>query len=519
MNIKQIEKKIEKAESRLTELKYSSFRKDKQGKIIMLSKYERDRHDEDIINARNELFDSYHKQQILGGNKINFTKLASLLGKDRKTVRKYFNARIQKKEIIHGNKNKRSNNSVNDWIREKYIHEIDKLVSETSVFLSKDKNKPKKVLLVLTQVCDEVDKLFKPRDRVNISTIRKWLRDDGEMIFKYSTKARKSNLASRKRILKQIETNNELLRTNKLKHAIESKEITNHYSITPEKEIEDDKKYRPDAGLIIQWDGSYDDGYNGKKFLRVQAVDSRGFSYGISYAKHETNKGYIEVLAKTLKHTYPRIILADRRRGIDPSQLGALVAAICINLGITIIASSDSNNKPVIEKINGLMHSHTSIYFYKNNIKTLKGAKDVEDDINKKYNEFYNYHPVKNAELVSDKIIEFIKSDIAVEVTDNPQFIRFKKGAYQLVEDSKIINHDIGVPIVIGKINGIIKALWNKKLYNTVKLHDAELKTSYLARSIMKDKLRNNGIVVMNTESFDYLTKDFTKNIDNYGKE
>ncbi|MCK5866784.1 MAG: hypothetical protein KAG14_00130, partial [Mycoplasmataceae bacterium] len=51
-------------------------------------------------------------------------------------------------------------------------------------------------------------------------------------------------------------------------------------------------------------------------------------------------------------------------------------------------------------------------------------------------------------------------------------------------------------------------------LYNTVKLHDAELKTSYLARSIMKDKLRNNGIVVMNTESFDYLTKDFTKNIE-----
>ena len=64
----------------------------------MLSKYEKYRHDEEIINTRNELFDSYHKQQILGGSKINFTNLALLLGKDRKTVRKYFNARIQKRK-------------------------------------------------------------------------------------------------------------------------------------------------------------------------------------------------------------------------------------------------------------------------------------------------------------------------------------------------------------------------------------------------------------------------------------
>ena len=130
----------------------------------------------------------------MDGIKVNFTSLSETLGQNRKTVAKYYNARIQRKGIVHGNKNKRSNNSVDDWIREKYIHEVDKLVSETSVFLSKDKNKPIKVLLVLTQVCDDVNKLFKPKDRVNISTIRKWLRDDEKMIFKYSTKARKSIL-------------------------------------------------------------------------------------------------------------------------------------------------------------------------------------------------------------------------------------------------------------------------------------------------------------------------------------
>ena len=57
----------------------------------------------------------------------------------------------------------------------------------------------------------------------------------------------------------------------------------------------------------------------------------------------------------------------------------------------------------------------------------MKEAKSAEDDINKKYNEFYNYHSVKNSKLISDEIIKFIKGDMAVEVTDNPQFLRFKK--------------------------------------------------------------------------------------------
>ncbi len=512
MNIKQIKTKLSKAEAKLEELENRNFKRKQLSST--LSEWEVKKEADEMKKRIGQYFFAYTRTRNIIGKKIEWAALGKTINKDPRTAKKLYLAWENNQKIVHGNRLREPINKTKDYIKEKYLQGILDLIQECNNFLNPDGSK---TLLVLTHIIPKIEKSIPVNQRVNISTIRKWIRLNPKYLFKYTSKARRNIMNKIITIRKQIEDTKQKLSNLKIYEGMRRISFSRGENVQEIVSVSKDgvKVAKPQVGTVVQWDGSYDDGYNGQKFLRIQCVDVHGYSYGISYDRHEKNKGYKEVLVKMLSITNPYVIFADRRKGVDPADIGALVAGICFNLGIIIIASSVSNDKALIEKINGLMHSFSAIHFTENNIKTLKEVKACENILNEEYNEFYNCEkPKYNGKRISNEILEFLAEDLEVVVGDNPQFLRYKKAAYQLVKNGKIVKHPENSSIIFGKYNGAVKVLFKNELYETIKLDNADLKTSYLAKSFMRKKLINNSIIVVNNESFDYLMKEAVTSIE-----
>ena len=267
-------------------------------------------------------------------------------------------------------------------------------------------------------------------------------------------------------------------------------------------------------GTIIQWDGGEDIVYQNKKVNRTQVVDITGYSYATIYTKQETNKAYKQALYETLKQTRCAVILADKRKGVDPSDERAKVAAIIRNLNITIIPSSDANHKALVEKDHGLMRSKAYLYFSKHHVQTLEQAQKIASILNKRFNAKYNYSkPKYNGEKVSQEILNFILWDHEIVKPYSSRFVKFDKNAYELIENEKPVFLDTSDIYVVGKKGNEVKVLFKNKLYKTKQIPKINLTSKEFANSMIRDKFRKNNLIVMTPESMKFWIESETKSL------
>ena len=497
--IKKLKKKIKEDEKSLKTNLAKKFKKTKDNFKLEKEKTSK-RELWKLIKAQIKRYESWcnahHKI-------LKMTGLARILGVSDKTAKKYYELYAGGKNLEYYFKSSRPHNSKLE-LKHKIIDAIARSIERT------DKHLGEKVLLTLRDLVEDAMIDLKITNPPAYSTIHSWIRNIHWIDYKYASRRRRI-------ILKRVQIIKERLEENKIKlwalrkaMALKSKEkLIIELTNTISKEIEEkeqDKNKLSKPGVFVQWDGSQDTIFKNVKANRLQVVDTTGYLYSMRYTKSETNKAYRIALSELLKVTRPSFIMCDRRKGVDPADHGALIAGICKNLGITILASSNPNHKALVEKNHGLLRSLASLHFSRQKVKSIKRADQDSAKICKKFNERHKYKkPNYNGKRVSNEIIEFIQTDgIQLVKPENSSFIVFEKNAYELLnsEGSKI-KIDLNDVYVVGRLKEAVMVLHRNSLYRAIKVPEMDLTTKALLSNVFRTNLKNKEIIVMNPQSME----------------
>ena len=499
--IKDLENKIKKDKEKLEEYKSAKFKKNSTLNQREEQRKLRQKYWIELKRIIKLVIKSYELQ----GKKLSMNMLGKLLGINPKTAKKYYDLILNNKELEYRTSQKPVWNAQVDL--------------RFTVIERTDKHMGRQVVVALSDLIDDVQEDLKPEKPLNYSTVHSWIRNNENFITKYSTKKRKHVLKMIRIISERIEKHKEQLKALKKVKAQNIKDVlvdqTQEF-IKKQAIAKIPKEKFMEPGTIIQWDGGQDLLYQNEVINRTQVVDITGYSYATIFTKRETNNAYKQALYTTLKQTRCIAILADKRKGVDPSDIGAEIGGIVRNLNITIIPSSDSNHKALVEKDHGLMRSKVYLDFSKHNVTTLEQARKRSKILNNKFNTKYNYkQPKYNGQRVPKEILDFILWDHKTVLPDSNRFIRFNKNAYELIENGKPVLIDTSDVYVVGQKDNVVKVLFKNKLYQTRLIPKVDLTAKEFANSIIRDKFRKNSMIIMNSESLKFWLESETKSIMN----
>ena len=506
--IKDLENKIKKDKEKLEEYKSAKFKKNSTLNQREEQRKLRQKYWIELKRIIKLVIKSYELQ----GKKLSMNMLGKLLGINPKTAKKYYDIILNNKELEYRTSQKSVWNAQVD-LRFTVIEMLHKAIERT------DKHMGRQVVVALSDLIDDVQEDLKLEKPLNYSTVHSWIRNNENFITKYSTKKRKHFLKMIRIISERIEKHKEQLKALKKVKAQNIKDVlvdqTQEF-IKKQAIAKIPKEKFMEPGTIIQWDGGQDLLYQNEVINRTQVVDITGYSYATIFTKRESNNAYKQALYTTLKQTRCIAILADKRKGVDPSDIGAEIGGIVRNLNITIIPSSDSNHKALVEKDHGLMRSKVYLDFSKHNVTTLEQARKRSKILNNKFNTKYNYkQPKYNGQRVPKEILDFILWDHKTVLPDSNRFIRFNKNAYELIENGKPVLIDTSDVYVVGQKDNVVKVLFKNKLYQTRLIPKVDLTAKEFANSIIRDKFRKNSMIVMNSESLKFWLESETKSIMN----